>query len=348
LDPLFDRIEVCESVLGRAETRMVAKKLFDRVYLRTEVGKEDSRSYKIALLGPGADELELGEFSDRNEALIAGMRAARRAGLAFEEKPEGLMLLRLEAAELKAIPADRMPQESAWWQRPTALALVVANLVPVWGVLVAGWHILPVMLLFWMENLVVGAYTILKMLIARGGGAGPLELPDVFRTLGNLALCGFFTVHYGMFCLVHGIFVVFMFGAKDVGRTSGSEFSALPGLALDLAWRHGLVLALIALVVSHGVSFYLHYLKPRAYQDAVAGKLMMEPYKRVVILHVVILFGGFFAMSTGSGAVPLLLLIGLKTAVDLAAHRREHAMPHEREMRDYMQEHGHRYVRQNP
>jgi hypothetical protein len=98
-DPLFDRIEVRESVLGRAETPMVAKKQFDRVHLRTEVGKEDSRSYKIALLGPGADELELGEFSDRNEALIAGMRAARRAGLAFEEKPEGLMLLRLEAAE---------------------------------------------------------------------------------------------------------------------------------------------------------------------------------------------------------------------------------------------------------
>lgn len=345
-DPLRDSVDIRRSFLHSATVTPNPRRQFDRVYLRVEIGKEDRRDYRIVLTGVAGHELNLGTFGERDDALVAGMRAARRAGLAFEEKQEGAPLLRLEAAELQAVPAATLPQDETWWRRAAPLALVLANLVPAWGVLYAGWHVLSVMLLFWMENVIVGAYTLLKMLLARGGAAEPVE--TILRMAGNLFSGAFFTVHYGMFCLVHGIFVVAMFGEKDAMRGFRGDLSTFPHFVLGLAKEHGLLLAFVALAVSHGISFYVHYLKPRAYLEADARKIMAEPYKRVVILHVVILVGGGIAQASGSGILALLLLIGLKTVVDLASHRSEHAMPHEREMRDFMEEHGHRYLSAEP
>ena len=51
---------------------------------------------------------------------------------------------------------------------------------------------------------------------------------------------------------------------------------------------------------------------------------MQQPYGRVVVLHLTILLGGFAAMLLGSPLWALLLLIGLKIALDLKAHLKEH------------------------
>ena len=338
LNPITDSIDQRRSFLGRLTGYSVPKKLYDRVYLAVQYVKGDERKYRIALEGAGALELRLGEFDERRPALCAGLAAARRAGLAFEEKQDAGPLLRMEADEVARVPVADLPQDDPWWQRPSVLALIAANLVPLAGVLFAHWDLLPVMLLFWVENVIVGAYTIVKIVLARGG-----EEFSILRTIANLCTATFFTFHYGMFCFVHGIFVIALFGGRDAfGKSAPWN---LPAIVLQLALDHGLVLALLALIASHGFSLYAHYLRPRAYEEADASKVMAEPYKRVVILHVVILGGGFAAQAVGSGIAPLALLVLLKTAVDLGSHAREHALPHERELLDFMQLHGHRYLK---
>jgi hypothetical protein len=46
-----------------------------------------------------------------------------------------------------------------------------------------------------------------------------------------------------------------------------------------------------------------------------------------VILHLTIIFGAFAVVMTGAQLFPLLILIALKTGVDLAFHLREHREP---------------------
>ncbi|MCA1804108.1 MAG: DUF6498-containing protein [Xanthomonadaceae bacterium] len=49
-----------------------------------------------------------------------------------------------------------------------ALALLVAvNLIPIVGVLWLDWDLASIIILYWLENLVIGFYTILKMLHRR-------------------------------------------------------------------------------------------------------------------------------------------------------------------------------------
>jgi hypothetical protein len=44
--------------------------------------------------------------------------------------------------------------------------LIAANLVPIYGVVFLGWEVFPLLLLFWLENLIIGMYNVLKMMLA--------------------------------------------------------------------------------------------------------------------------------------------------------------------------------------
>jgi hypothetical protein len=51
---------------------------------------------------------------------------------------------------------------------------------------------------------------------------------------------------------------------------------------------------------------------------------MGQPYGRVVVLHVTIIAGGFLIGSFGSPIFALIMLLVLKTVIDIQAHLREH------------------------
>lgn len=44
-------------------------------------------------------------------------------------------------------------------------SLVAANLIPLVGVFFFGWEVGPILLLYWSENLVVGGYNVLKVMV---------------------------------------------------------------------------------------------------------------------------------------------------------------------------------------
>ena len=49
---------------------------------------------------------------------------------------------------------------------PSVIFLIVANLVPLYGVFFLHWQVFPILLLFWMENVMVGLFNALKMTMA--------------------------------------------------------------------------------------------------------------------------------------------------------------------------------------
>ncbi|MDZ7705575.1 MAG: DUF6498-containing protein [Trueperaceae bacterium] len=199
---------------------------------------------------------------------------------------------------------------------PIALAaLVGANLLPLVGVLLFDWSLFAVMLLYWAENGVIGVFNVVKMLAASRGGW--------FGSLGErLFLVPFFTVHYGGFWLVHGVFVFSLFG-------SGTQLTGSGPFGVDLgaarqALGGDLWIALLSLVASHGVSFVLNFVGDGEFRQVTPSEMMFKPYGRVVILHVTIILGGFVVMALGEPIAALLLMVALKIGVDVAAHLREH------------------------
>jgi uncharacterized protein DUF6498 len=194
---------------------------------------------------------------------------------------------------------------------PSRFALLVSNAVPIFGVLFLGWTVFPLVLLYWLENVVVGGFNVAKMLLAQ-----PRE--PVYW-LGKAFLIPFFVVHFGGFTYVHGVLVAAFFGPKGPGI---DPFNLVPTVlsairANQLGW------GVASLVASHGFSFYWNYLKNGEYQRASLNALMGQPYSRVIVLHLTMLLGGWIVMLLGSPLPALVLLVVIKTAADLRAHKAE-------------------------
>ncbi len=194
----------------------------------------------------------------------------------------------------------------------SVVALIVVNVFPVFGVFYWGWDVFPIMLLFWSENVIVGFYNVLRMMACR-----PQETASWVQ---KVFLIPFFIIHYGGFAAVHGVFVVVLFGQSAFQSTSGPRLDML----LQIVLENNLLLAVLALFASHGYSFITNYLRRGEYKRTTLNGLMSQPYGRVVVLHLALIFGGMLIAFLKSPAFGLVLFIVLKIVLDLATHVREH------------------------
>lgn len=195
--------------------------------------------------------------------------------------------------------------------RPSGVVLLLANAVPLCGVILLGWDVLPVLVLYWFENVIIGVLNVLKMLCVRPR--------DAALWLGKLFTVSFFIVHYGMFTAVHGVLVLGIFRTDSTPGNSPLD----PAL-----WQYmlgtGIQFAALALALSHTFSFATNYIRLGEYRRAGLEELMGQPYGRVIVLHLVVLLGGFLTMALQTPTFGLVLLVVLKSAADLNAHQRQH------------------------
>lgn len=256
----------------------------------------------------GANPVAVG--SDVGEAdltdLTRGIESASgqsvRSGAATPEELEGRWDRETAFADetIASPPAKAGPPLK--WSSPSTLALILANLVPVAGAVYLGWNLGTVMVLYWAESAVIGFYNLCKLAVIERWMA--------------LLYGTFFIAHFGAFMVVHFLFIwgIFVRGFDD---TSGGDLSEVARLFVDL-WP-----ALLALFVSHGISFFQNFIGRREYRGRTAKNQMAEPYTRIVLMHVVLIVGGGLSLLLGGPAPVLLLVIAGKICFDVMAHVRQ-------------------------
>lgn len=188
-------------------------------------------------------------------------------------------------------------------------ALILVNLVPILGVLHMGWDVKTLLVLYWLENVIAGIYNVIKLMSLKDDGGG-----RVFKSL-------FFTLHYGMFTLVHGMFVLSM---TEDGIGEGGAGDVWSVFQVESLAGSGLTLAACGLMISHGISLIINFYGRGEYKVTTSSRQMFMPYQRMVILHITILFGGAFMEATGAPIAALCVLVALKTAMDIVAHIASH------------------------
>ena len=189
------------------------------------------------------------------------------------------------------------------WPAGTAAVLVLVNAIPLAGVVWAGWDVFRVLALFWAENLVIGAVAVGRlMLIGR-----------------RLAMPAFFLVHFGGFCVGHGVLLVHLFGPDDATALRHPIAALFAVLA-----EPGPALAVGALLASHAWSFAANTLWRREYVALTTRTAMQLPYQRILITQTALILGAGLVGRTGEPLLGLVALVLVKTAFDLRAHLREH------------------------
>lgn len=182
--------------------------------------------------------------------------------------------------------------------RATAIGLILANLMPLVGVLALGWSPFSVVMAYVVETIIVGVYTWLRILLAQ-------QTPFVAR----IGTAMFFTMHYGLFVLVQTVFITLAVGLQDW----------TPAVQQELA------IAGACFFVSHGISFVTHYIHGGEYREAVANIELFRPYGRIFTQQFIAIFGGWLAFGFGGAHIgPVVILVVCKLVIDLGTHLRSH------------------------
>ena len=219
----------------------------------------------------------------------------------------------------------------------SALVLIAVNLIPLVGVAFWGWSLMMILVLYWIESGIVGAINVFKIARASGGTDGSpisvngnrvtIRISGLASSMSRGPVIGFFIVHYGIFWGVHGIFVfllpLFAGMANPVVDPSEPGFGLGPmdfgPLPLD-----GLLIATGLLAASHTISYFVNFIGRGEYLRVTPAGQMMSVYGRVIVLHVTIVAGAGVIALFGTPLAALVLLVGVKTVIDLVLHLREH------------------------
>jgi len=187
--------------------------------------------------------------------------------------------------------------------------LLLANTLPLFGVLYWGWDLMSIIILYWLENLVIGFWNLGKLLIV-GVMNSDKRVSGFFSALFYMI---FFSIHYGGFMFGHGIFILVLFG-MDRQRQ---------GLDVPFTLFEDMVSPIMALMVSHGISFFYNFIRKKEYLKTNLQDQMGQPYLRIFVVHVTIIFGAFAVQFMNEPLLALLLMIALKIGVDVITHLKE-------------------------
>jgi len=207
----------------------------------------------------------------------------------------------------------------------SSYALIVANFIPLIGVLFYQWDAVLVLALFWIENLIIGLFNIFKM----------LGVSSVAKDASGLFVIAFFFVHYGLFCTVHGMLLTDLLGLEEANAMDyfANEWDGLFGL-----FQNGAVVFLnfvdklsptiwvgiAGLLLSRFVSFIEHFILRGELYKLKARKLMAEPYGSILVMHVGLIAGAMILQKLHSPVWLLAIIVLLKLIADYSMHSKRH------------------------
>jgi hypothetical protein len=187
--------------------------------------------------------------------------------------------------------------------------LLLANLVPLLGVLFYNWQTLDVLLVYWLESCVIAFYNVLKILT--------VEMEDyqefwILTIIIKIFFSTIFLIHFGAMVVLFGAMIyiaVSIFGKRD--------FDILQ--VLIKSWS-----AILALFMSHGYSFYKNYIKGGERKNSTIRLLMIQPYIRLMGLFFIIVVGitggSIILVQYGEVLFFVILFILTKIVLDVIGH----------------------------
>lgn len=191
---------------------------------------------------------------------------------------------------------------------------LVGNIFPLIGVLFFNWSVISILLAYWLENVVIGVYQVIKMHRAEVNFptnernklvVGPLRpilaSEKVFYPI-------FFCIHYGIFLLGHLFFLRF--------------FGQMLKESVSFTWP--VVVSAIPFVVTHGRAYVSEYVEKKQYAEIPMAKLFIAPYRRIFIMHATLIIGSIPLLFL-AGSVPKIgvVLVLLKVILDVVLKEKE-------------------------
>lgn len=186
--------------------------------------------------------------------------------------------------------------------------LIAANLLPVAGVWLWNWSPKEVFMVYALETVIIGLFTLVKMGIVTAVRKTDIWYNGASRTnQSGLFFMFFFIVHYGFFVAIQtGMFIQVSGIGKSLHRGFFDFFLHWPQYLGNDAYY-----MLAGFFISYGFNMYWNFLRTRQYRTISMMQLMFQPYGRIFIQQFTVIFGSLF-LEFGAGKIFILIFAAVK------------------------------------
>jgi hypothetical protein len=189
--------------------------------------------------------------------------------------------------------------------------IILANLIPVYGVWFLGWSAREAFVIYAMETIILGLLTILKLLIATlYRGTDKWYANNSVSQVSGLFFIFFFTIHYGLFVAIQTSLI------SSSITTGGKDgffhffFHWYEYIDSENVWILG------GFVASYLATDLFPFLAKGQYRTVPMMLLMFQPYGRIFVQQVIVIIGSMF-LALGSGKGFILVFAVVKIIADL-------------------------------
>ncbi len=186
--------------------------------------------------------------------------------------------------------------------------IIAANLMPVLGVFLWNWSPLEAFMIYALETVIAGLFTLIKL-----GIVTTVRKKDNWYNAGQvtkqsgLFFMLFFLLHYGMFVAIQtGLFVQVSGIGKKFHTGFFDFFIHWPQYLGKEGW-----FMLLGFILSYGFGLAWNFLRTGQYKTISMMHLMFQPYGRIFIQQVTVILGSMF-LTFGAGRIFLLVFVLVK------------------------------------
>jgi hypothetical protein len=194
------------------------------------------------------------------------------------------------------------------------LLLIIANLLPLYGVWFEGWDPRQMFLVYCLETIIIGGYNVIRMIIVtlyrkkdvwEGAGGSRIMVRGWFFIL-------FFIFHYGFFVFIQTAIFAGVSGLPSSG--SFGPFTFLGKIFSYLTMDARTVLYIF--VVMYGLRMMFDFIVSGRYRRTSLGVLMFQPYLRIFIQQFVVILGSIF-LAFGAGKIFMFIFVIIKLYAEI-------------------------------
>lgn len=193
-------------------------------------------------------------------------------------------------------------------------SILATNVVLIVLAVILEWDVAELMFMFWIENIVLGFYGILKIIFFQGPkGQKEIEINKHVVDISKIKyiLVPFFIIHFGFFCFIHGSFIEVFFG-------NGFVPTRPQLMTWDNVWT--LKFGILAIFINYGISFIFSYLGKGEFRTTSFIGLLINPYRRIFIIQFMLMGSGIIfilCLSQVPSIIFILFFFIVKLALDL-------------------------------
>lgn len=196
------------------------------------------------------------------------------------------------------------------------LSLIIANIIPIIGVWKYDWDFYNIFLLYWLESIVIAFFTIMKIFIFPGyfvptlakapeddKGAIPIEKAEKLISIVHKLDIHYKTSWIMGFLVTVGICVAisgYLLFSGSKNFFDGKIFTAF-----------------FFFLFSDAYIFYFEYVGQGEYKNMSPREFMFLPYKRFLIIFIVLIFGAILYRIFSSRSSILFLMAIIKTIFEI-------------------------------